>query len=120
MLDFFKYQPRMPGLRFFPMASYATDLSMDRLVLGVDNIRCDVRLSPSFRNATAKLAALLIERETGVWTIPEKKRQSALAREQENYRQQYSQVMTDAINKARAAMEDHVDQYAAQVKEKFL
>ncbi|WP_155305114.1 hypothetical protein [Desulfosarcina widdelii] len=96
------------------MASYATDLSMDRLVLGVDNIRCDVRLSPSFRNATAKLAALLIERETGIWTIPEKKRQSALAREQENYRQQYGQVMTDAINKARAAKEMQVD-FLAQI-----
>lgn len=114
MLDFFKYQPRMPGLRFFPMASYSTDFSLDRLVLGVDNIRCDVRLSPSFRNAAAKLAALLIERETGIWTLPEKKRQSVLAKAQENYRQQYGQIMTDAINKARAAKEMQVD-FLAQI-----
>jgi len=114
MLDFFKYQPRMPGLKFFPMASYATDLSLDRLVLGVDNIRCDVRLSPAFCNATTKMAALLIERETGIWSIPEKKRQSVLAKEQENYRQQYGQIMTDAINKARAAKEMQVD-FLAQI-----
>jgi hypothetical protein len=50
------------------MESYSTDFSLDRLVLGVDNIRCDVRLSPAFCTATAKLAALLIERETGIWT----------------------------------------------------
>ncbi|MBC2744215.1 MAG: hypothetical protein HGJ93_14525 [Desulfosarcina sp.] len=74
MFDFFKYQPRLPGLKDFPMESYATDFSLDRLVLGVDNIRCDVRLSPTFCNATAKLAALLIEREAGIWTDSEKKR----------------------------------------------
>ena len=114
MLDFFKYQPRMPGLKQFPMETYSTDFSLDRLVLGVDNIRCDVRLSPTFCRATAKLAGLLIERETGIWTIPEKKRQSALAKEQENYRQQYREIMSDAINKSRAAKEMQVD-FLAQV-----
>lgn len=114
MLDFFKYQPRMPGLKDFPLESYSTDFSLDRLVLGVDNIRCDARLSPAFCNATAKLAALLIERETGVWTRPEKNRQSVLAREQENYRQLYGQIMSDAVNKARAAKEMQVD-FLAQI-----
>jgi hypothetical protein len=104
----------MPGLKHFPLASYSTEFSLDRLVLGVDNIRCDVRLSPTFCNTTARLAALLIERETGVWTIPEKKRQSALAKEQESYRRQYSQMMGDAINKARAVKEMQVD-FLAQV-----
>lgn len=114
MLDFFKYQPRMPGLKQFPMESYSTDFSLDRLVLGVDNIRCDVRLSPTFCNSTGKLAGLLIQRETGIWTIPENTRQSALAKEQENYRQQYREIMSDAINKSRAAKEMQVD-FLAQV-----
>ncbi|PID40150.1 MAG: hypothetical protein CR984_04760 [Proteobacteria bacterium] len=114
MLDFFKYQPRMPGLNAFPMESYSTDFSMDRLVLGVDNIRRDVRLSPTFCNATAKLAALLIERETGIWTSSEKKQLKLLAREQANYRQLYSQIMSDAVNKARTAKEIQVD-FLAQI-----
>ena len=96
------------------MESYSTDFSMDRLVLGVDNIRCDVRMSPAFCNATAKLAALLIERETGIWTTSEKKRLNVLAREQENYRQLYGQIMSDAVNKARAAKEMQVD-FLAQI-----
>jgi len=114
MLDFLKFQPRMPGLKDFPMESYSTDFSLERLVLGVDNIRCDVRLSPSFCSATAKLAALLIERETGIWTTSEKKRLSILAREQEGYRQLYGQIMSDAVNKARAAKEMQVD-FLAQI-----
>jgi hypothetical protein len=114
MLDFLKFQPRMPGLKDFPMESYSIDFSMDRLVLGVDNIRCDVRMSPAFCNATAKLAALLIERETGIWTTSEKKRLNVLAREQENYRQLYGQIMSDAVNKARAAKEMQVD-FLAQI-----
>jgi len=114
MLDFFKFQPRLPGLKDFPMESYSTDFSLDRLVLGVDNIRCDVRMSPSFCNATAKLAALLIERETGIWTTSEKKRLNVLAREQEGYRQLYGQIMSDAVNKARAAKEMQVD-FLAQI-----
>ncbi len=114
MLDFLKFQPRLPGLKDFPMESYSTDFSLERLVLGVDNIRCDVRLSPSFCSATAKLAALLIERETGIWTISEKKRLSVLAREQESYRKLYGQIMSDAVNKARAAKEMQVD-FLAQI-----
>ena len=114
MLDFLKFQPRLPGLKDFPMESYSTDFSLERLVLGVDNIRCDVRLSPSFCSATAKLAALLIERETGIWTTSEKKRLSILAREQEGYRQLYGQIMSDAVNKARAAKEMQVD-FLAQI-----
>ena len=114
MLDFLKYQPRLPGLKAFPLESYSTDFSLDRLVLGVDNIRCDVRLSPTFCSATAKLAALLLERETDIWTGAENKALHALAREQENYRQLYAQVMTDAVNKARAVKEMQVD-YLAQV-----
>jgi hypothetical protein len=114
MLDFFKYQPRLPGLREFPMESYSTDFSLDRLVLGVDNIRCDVRLSPAFCTATAKLAALLIERETGIWTGTEKNQLKVLAVEQERYRGLYGQVMSDAVNKARAAKEMQVD-FLAQI-----
>ena len=114
MLDFLKFQPRLPGLKDFPMESYSTDFSLERLVLGVDNIRCDVRLSPSFCSATAKLAALLIERETGIWTTSEKKRMGVLAREQESYRQLYGQIMSDAVNKARAAKEMQVD-FLAQI-----
>ena len=114
MLDFFKFQPRLPGLHDFPMESYSTDFSLERLVLGVDNIRCDVRLSPSFCDATAKLAALLIERETGIWTRSEKNRLNVLVREQENYRQIYGQIMSDAVNKARAAKEMQVD-FLAQI-----
>ncbi|BBO90590.1 hypothetical protein [Desulfosarcina ovata] len=114
IFDFFKYQPRLPGLNDFPLAAYSTDFSLDRLVLGVDNIRCDVRLSPTFCNTTAKLAALLIERETGIWTRPEKVRLSALAKEQENFRHLYGQIMTDAVNKARAAKEMQVD-FLAQI-----
>ena len=109
MLDFLKFQPRLPGLKDFPIEPYSTGFSLDRLVLGVDNIRCDARLSPTFCNATAKLAALLIERETGIRTHPENKRLNVLARELESYRQIYGQVMSDAVNKARAAKEVQVD-----------
>jgi hypothetical protein len=114
MFDFFKYQPRLPGLKKFPMESYSTDFSLDRLVLGVDNIRCDVRLSPAFCSATAKLAALLIARETGILTHGEKNYLAVLAREQENYHRLYREVMSDAINKARAAKEIQVD-FLAQI-----
>ena len=114
MFEFLKYQPRLPGLKKFPMESYSTDFSLDRLVLGVDNIRCDVRLSPIFCKATSKLAALLIERETGINTISEKKGLNVLAKEQESHRQLYGQIMSDAVNKAKAAKEIQVD-FLAQI-----
>ncbi len=114
MFEFFKFQPRLPGLKNFPLESYSTDFSIDRLVRGVDNIRHDVRLSPTFCSSTAKLAALLIEQETGIWTGPEHKRLNALTIEQESYRERYGQIMNDAVNKARAAKEMQVD-FLAQI-----
>ncbi len=114
MLDFFKFQPRLPGLKEFSVESYSTDCSLDRLVLGVDNIRCDVRLSPTFCRTTATLAGLLIERETGIWTSDEKKRIAALTREQESFCESYAEIITDAVNKARAAKEIQID-FLAQI-----
>jgi hypothetical protein len=114
MLDFFRYQPKLPSLKDFPMASYSTDFSLDRLVLGVDNIRCDVRLSPTFCNAAAKLATLLIQRETGIWIGSEKNPLTVLAREQEKFGRLYGQIMSDAVNKARAVKEMQVD-FLAQI-----
>jgi hypothetical protein len=43
-----------------------------------------------------------------------RKRLNVLAREQENYRQLYGQIMSDAVNKARAAKEMQVD-FLAQI-----
>ena len=114
MLDFFKFQPRLPGLKEFPMESYSVECSLSRLVLGVDNIRCDVRLSPSFCQTAANLAGLLIERETGIWTRSEKKRVAELAKAQEVFRESYTEIITDAVNKARAAKEIQID-FLAQI-----
>jgi class 3 adenylate cyclase len=114
MFDFLKFQPRLPGLKYFPMESYSTDLSLEGLVVGVDNIRYDVRLSPDFCDKTSKLAALLIEQETGVWTGDEKERLAELSRRQDSYSQGYDDIMSDAIDKARAAKEIRID-YLAQI-----
>ena len=114
MLDFFKFQPRLPGLKEFPLSSYAIDCSLNRLTLGVDNIRYDVRLSPTFCRTTATLAGLLIERETGIWTRPEKNRIADLAREQETFCESYAEIMVDAVNKAKAAKEIQID-FLAQI-----
>ena len=96
------------------MESYTPECSLDRLVLGVDNIRCDVRLSPKFCHTTATLAGLLIERETGIWTRSEKKRIAELTLEQESFCEAYAEIITDAVNKARAAKEIQID-FLAQI-----
>ncbi len=114
MLDFLKFQPRLPGLKEFPLSSYSIECSLDRLTLGVDNIRCDVRLSPTFCRTTATLAGLLIERETGIWTRPEKNRIADIAREQESFCDAYGEIMIDAVNKAKAAKEIQID-FLAQI-----
>ena len=114
MFDFLKYHPRLPGLDNFPIASYAINFALDRLVVGVDNVRYDVRLSPAFCKTTGQLAGLLIERETGIWTADEKIQLAALARAEESFSRLYSQIMSDAVNKARAVKEVQVD-FLAQV-----
>jgi len=113
MLGLFSYATKLPPLSAFPLKSYKITFSLDRLVPGVDNIRHDVLLSPTFVAATRKIVAQLIARHAGVEKRGTEAQKVSWIKEVEGYKQLYKELMTDALNKAKARRETQIE-YLAQ------
>ena len=71
MTPFKKHRLNNLDVQTLPLAMYAFRFSLDRLVLGVDNIRYDVRLSPSFREVLKSNVLQLIAKFSQASTILE-------------------------------------------------
>jgi len=111
---------KLPALSKFPLKTYSHDFSLEHLVLGVDNIRCDVLLSPTFVNATRKIIARLVARHAGVEKMGADAGQSSWVKEVEAYKQLYREMMRDAINKSKGQREIQVEWLAQTALIKML
>ncbi len=99
---------RMPALSLFPLKSYTHNFSLDRLILGVDNIRYDVQLSPTVANATRKIVTRLVARHAGVEKRGKDVKADNWLKEVSSYKQVYREMMRDAVNKAKGQREIQV------------
>lgn len=111
---FEKYFNKVPSLRDFALKSYSTSLPLDRLVLGVDNIRFDVHLSEGFYSTASKLSLRLISRHASAEHILRSDKITNWAKEKDDFIQIIFEIMTTALNKAKAGMEIQID-YVAQI-----
>ncbi|NNG00338.1 MAG: hypothetical protein HKM93_13210 [Desulfobacteraceae bacterium] len=107
-----EYIPRLPNLRDFSLKPYPSDYSLDRLTLGVDNIRYDVLVSPTFCNATRKIAKLLVLKHTGTDQLPKRESQDQLSRGVHKYKNLFRELMTDTIHRAKGLGEPQLDNLA--------
>ena len=115
MLGLFRRSPKLPPLSFFKLQTYDAALSLDRLNLGVDNIRHDVYLSPTFVSHTRRLVLYMLERHVGVERREAGgKNKLNWAKEIDNYKQLYRELLRDALNKAKGQREIQVE-YLVQV-----
>ena len=105
MLGLFNKGRSLPPLSSFPLRHYAPDFYLDRLVLGVDNIRYDVYLSPTFVSATRKIVARLVARHAGVEKTGQDAKELGWVKEVESYKQLYREIMRDAVNKSKGLRE---------------
>ncbi len=110
----------LPPLKNFPLQRYTHQFILDRLVLGVDNIRHDVYLSPTFISATRKIVARLITRHAGVEKTGEDAKQLNWAKEVESYKQLYLEMMRDAVTKAKGKREVQIVHLAQAALTKML
>jgi hypothetical protein len=120
MLGFIGKGHKLPPLKDFPLRHYAHDFLLDRLVLGVDNIRYDVYLSPTFISATRKIVSLLITRHAGVENSAEDAGKLNWVKEVEGYKQLYKEMMRDAVTKAKGRREVQVVHLAQAALTKML
>jgi hypothetical protein len=112
MLTIFNKAPKLPPLSSFPLGHYAPNFSLDRLVLGVDNIRYDVFLSPTFVSATRKIVTRLVTRHAGLEKPGEDVKQHNWVKEVESYKQLYREIMRDAVNKSKGQREVQIESLA--------
>lgn len=108
MPKFFSNLRSLPPLSSFPLKRYEVRFSLDRLVLGADNIRHDALISPAFIAATRKIAARLISQHSGVEDEASQNPQEGWLKEVESYKQQYKELMHNAVNKAKGQQEFNI------------
>ena len=100
MLSFFKSQLKLPGLSEFLLSAYDLKFSIARLLPGVDNVRHDVYLSPSFCVAAEKLIPQVIARHFQTYKIFPIEKPNAWSKRVSDFQRLYQLVMEDAVNKS--------------------
>jgi hypothetical protein len=120
MSFFFKRTTKLPGLDEFDLPGYELTLSLDRLLPGVDNIRHDVHLSPSFCSAVEKIIPELIARHLKTFQIFPIEKPTPWSKRVLEFQRLYQLVMEDAVNKSKQQNESQIDFLAQAAVVKFL
>jgi len=84
-----------------PLKPYWHAFSLDRLKLGVDNLRYDIHLSPGFIKATRRLALQLIGRVSGVVDLPDYENGFNWYRGEKEYKGLCRDILTDTVKRAK-------------------
>ncbi|MGD2030170.1 MAG: hypothetical protein PVG86_09565 [Desulfobacterales bacterium] len=95
-----------------PLETYSVSLSLDNLVPGVDNIRYDVHLSPALCKSANKVIRRLLGKHAHVEKILGIDKGSSPAKERDDFRRLCSEVLQEAINKAKVDAEIQIDRMA--------
>ncbi len=120
MIGFLEKARKLPPLSKFPLKTYSSDFSLENLVLGVDNIRCDVLISPTFANTTRKIITRLVARHAAVEEMGPDAKQTNWNKEVDNYKQLYREILQDAINKSKGQREVQIEWLAQTALIKML
>ncbi|MFW6334222.1 MAG: hypothetical protein ACOC0W_03050 [Desulfosalsimonas sp.] len=102
--------PIPPELELEP---YSAGIPLNRLMLGADNLRYDVVISPRFSKTASEFIFQLILKHADAPAPFHTKHKINWYRETDNFKSACASVMTDAVNRAKACSEVQVD-YLAQ------
>jgi len=97
-----------------PLKYHPSILKLDRLVLGVDNVRFDVHLSKGFYQITKNFIFQLIAKHGQITELSGVKEKFNWIQEIFDLKRLYRELLQDAINKARIGFEIQID-YLAQI-----
>ncbi|MFP3999235.1 MAG: hypothetical protein ACLFUN_05270 [Desulfobacterales bacterium] len=96
------------------LVAYSADIPLTRLFLGVDNLRYDVHISPGFLKITSEFIFQLILKHAGASGPLQTRHKINWFQETDQFKAACAEVMTDAINQAKAGFEVQID-YLVQV-----
>ena len=116
----FKRKTNLPGLDAFDLPGYELKFSLNRLLPGVDNVRHDVSLSPSFCSSAEKIIPQLIARHFKIFKIFPVEKPTTWSKMVLDFQRLYQLVMEDAVHKSKQKNEIQVDFLAQTAVIKFL
>lgn len=108
----FGFFSKLPNLDEFPLETYSEEINLDGLVVGVDNIRNDVHLSPSFCKATHNIVSHLIANHADIGEILALDKAPVSAQGIEAFRKICTDFLNGAVNKAKSGGETQIDMLA--------
>lgn len=109
MIDFSVFSANPPSLDRLPLKRYRVDLSLDRLVCGVDGIHVDVRISSQVYNALRHAVTVSMvkhSRTEGLFDVGQRDRRE---NEKLALRKVCASVLLQGIHRAKAASEVQID-----------
>ena len=97
----FKRASKLSGLNDFPVSTYSLNFSLDTIVPGVDNVRHDVQLSPSFIQAASAIVPQIIAKKVQLDQIFEIDKPAVWTKKVTEFKRLYRLIIEDAINKSK-------------------
>jgi hypothetical protein len=101
MLSPFKKTSKLPGFSNFPVSTYSFNFSLDKIVPGVDNVRHDVHLSPSFTQAAGMIVPQLIVKNVKLAQFFKIDKPADYKKNITEFKRLYRLIIEDAINKSK-------------------
>ena len=101
MLNLFKNRFKPPTLQGLLLKPFLANLSLEGLKTGVDNVRCDVHLTDELHKAIHNLVPLFLAKHTRSEEILNLDKSVSLSEEKEQFKRLCTEVLTDAVNKAK-------------------
>ena len=120
MFSFIKKSSRHADLNRFPLSSYSLNFSLDRIVPGVDNVRHDVYLSPSFCEAADEIVPQIIARNVELNEFFRIEKPAVWAEKVADFKRHYTRLMEDAVYKSKQENNPQIDFLAQTAVMKML
>ncbi len=120
MFSFIKNSSRNADLDRFPLSTYTLNFSLDRIVPGVDNVRHDVYLSPSFCEAADKIVPQIIAKNVESNEFFRIDKPDVWAKKVNDFKRCYRRFMEDAIYKSKQENNPQIDFLAQTAVMKML
>lgn len=109
MLKFFESFKKQPSIKNLGLKRYEFSYSLNKLVLGVDNIHFDVHISPQLHNSLKKTAYLLMIKHSKSEDFFNNYKGESCEIEKDTLKRLCTSVLTDGINRAKSANEVQID-----------
>ncbi len=120
MFSFIKNYHRQADFTHFPLYSYSLNFSLDKIAPGVDNIRHDVFLSPSFCEAASKIVPQIIAKNVELNEFFKIDKRAVWTEKVTDFKRCYRQIIEGAVYKSKQANNHQIDFLAQTAVMKML